>query len=53
MRGRKSQLQFTKASEKEKESKMNLGGHGRERRRCKVLKNVLHARNGICGKIKD
>lgn len=31
MRGRKGQLQFTKASEEEKESKMNLGGHGRKR----------------------
>lgn len=53
MGGRKSQLQFAKASEEENESKMNLGGHGRERRRCKMLKNVLHARNGMCGKIKD
>lgn len=37
-------MQFTKASEEERESKMNLGGHGR---RCKKLRNVLHVRNGM------
>lgn len=57
MRGRKSQIQFTKASEEERESKMNLGSHGREKEiqdaeKCATCEK-WNERKGLCGKIKE